>query len=321
MPEVYIIIVNYKNWQDTVECLESLFSLQYKNFKAIVVDNNSMNNSLEHLMEWANNSAVFKTAVSSPAAEQSSAHYIHYTTKDLPTSLDAFSGVAPLVFIQNETNSGFAKGNNLALQLLLNQDAYVWLLNPDMTVQPDTLTRLLQFIKDQPFKSITGCAIKNYLPPHEIDLYGGGKINFNSATVDYITNLDDLSKVDYMSGGSMFTHTRHFIDIGLLPEEYFLYWEETDWCYQARQKGYAMTVCTDAVCYDKISATIGKGYLADYYYTRNGLLFLSKYKRHKLALALFFAILRFLKKMLRGEWGRAKGVYKGAMAFLNKSKR
>lgn len=309
MPEVYVIILNYKNWQDAIECLESLFGMDYGNFKIVIVDNNSGNNSLEHLMQWIDASAGAAT----------DREYIYYTDRNLPAGLGPFSSLPRIVFIQNSENNGFAKGNNLAIQTLLQQDAYIWLLNPDITVRRDTLSQLVRFAGGQPFNTITGCTMRNYQPPHEVILFGG-KVKFNSATVKYVTSVKDIPQVDYVSGGSLFTHTRHFKDIGLLPDDYFLYWEETDWCYKARKKGYNIDVCVDAVCYDKISATIGKGFLAEYYYTRNGLIFLSKYKKSKLGLAYAFSVLRLLKKIFTGKWDNAKGVYKGVRSFI-KSRR
>ena len=106
----------------------------------------------------------------------------------------------------------------------------------------------------------------------------------------------------------------------MLPEEYFLYWEETDWCYRAKNKGYSLLLCETAICYDKVSSSIGKSFLADYYYTRNGLIFLSKYKKEKVATAVFFTIFRFLKRLVMGQPARAKGVYNGMLSFLNKDK-
>ena len=309
MADVYVIILNYKNWQDTRECLESLSRLHHRRFKVIVVDNNSGNGSLEHLMEWAD------TQLPVPAA--GAPRYQYFASHQLPERLDSFDRLPSIVFMQNPENNGFAEGNNLALRLLLQENAYIWLLNPDMTTQENALTALLQFAGNHSPKTITGTTIKNYLPPHEVLQYGA-KINFNSATVDHVTDIAHIPKIDYVCGGSLFAHTRHFNDIGLLPTDYFLYWEETDWCYQARQKGYDITVCTEAVCFDKISTSIGRGFLADYYYTRNGLIFLSKYKKQKLPLAFFFIFLRFMKRILSGQWAKAKGVYKGTITFLNK---
>ena len=94
-----------------------------------------------------------------------------------------------------------------------------------------------------------------------------------------IKGLGNLSRLDFISGGCLFTHAINFKRNGLLPEKYFLYWEETDWCYHARKKGCLLNVCTAAVCYDKISTIIGKGYLANYYYTINGLRFTSAIRK------------------------------------------
>jgi hypothetical protein len=80
--------------------------------------------------------------------------------------------------------------------------------------------------------------------------------------------------------------------------------------------GYKMLVCTSAVCYDKISTTIGKSFLADYYYTRNGLRFISKFKKGKLPLVLISGFLRMSKRVFKGEWSRAKGVFQGMITFL-----
>ena len=52
LPSVFIIIVNYNGWKDTIECLESLQNVTYPNYRIIVVDNNSTNSSLEYIKKW-----------------------------------------------------------------------------------------------------------------------------------------------------------------------------------------------------------------------------------------------------------------------------
>jgi GT2 family glycosyltransferase len=209
---------------------------------------------------------------------------------------------------------------NPVLKYLLQEDAYVWLLNPDMVVEETTLSDLSAFAVESPVESIIGSVIKYYSAPGKVHLYAGGKINFNSGTISMMKRKSELSQMDYVSGGSLFTHARNFQHMGLLPEDYFLYWEETDWCYRAKMKGYRLSLCETAVCYDKVSSSIGKSFLADYYYTRNGLLFLSKYKKDKVRVALFFTLLRFMKKMATGQPARGKGVYKGMVSFLKRDK-
>jgi len=52
-PKIAIIILNWNGWKDTIECLESVFRIDYPNYQVIVVDNNSPNNSMEYIKAWA----------------------------------------------------------------------------------------------------------------------------------------------------------------------------------------------------------------------------------------------------------------------------
>ncbi len=318
MPRVYVIILNYKNWNDVAECLESLFRSHYENFSVIVIDNDSQNKSLQYLRHWAQTHTDFRTRLSHFSKERIEKPISHacYTTESFTNNVVP-GNLPPLVFIQHKENKGFAGSINPVLNCLLKEDAYVWLLNPDMVVEESTLARLAKFAASHPPESIIGTVIKYYSSPTRIHLYAGGKINFNSGTISMVKDKKNISAMDYVSGGSLFTHAGNFNTMGLLPENYFLYWEEADWCYRAKMNGYQLSLCETAVCYDKVSTSIGKSFWADYYYTRNGLLFLSKYKKEKIGLAMFCTVLRFLKKIASGQPLRAKGVYKGMLSFVN----
>ncbi len=306
-PWVYIVILNYKNWQDVTHCLASVIQSEYKRYTVFVIDNDSRNDSLEHLIAWARQDA------------EKQIPFQHFTREEFKKNFN-LNPDRRIVFIQNNENLGFAAGNNLVIDKLKKEPGYLWLLNPDMVVEPGTLIELVRFAKEHSKQSVIGATIKHHLNANKVHLYGGARINFNSATVNLIDNKNEISEIDFICGGSLFTHANNFDIIGLLPEEYFLYWEETDWCYRAKNQGYEMLVCTSAVCYDKISSTIGKGFLADYYYTRNGLLFVSRYKSKKIPIVLFSAFLRLLKRLLSGNWERSKGVYSGILTFLNRRK-
>jgi len=298
--QVYIIIVNYKNWEDTRDCLDSLLHSDHPEFTVIVTDNASGNGSLGTLAAWAESRMPYRLF------QRDEWEQAGFTIAELPR----------LVLLQNDRNKGFAEGNNVAIRALLKENARVWLLNPDMTVEKSTLSALVNFATARPFRAITGAVIRAFEAPHLIHLYGGGAIHWKAGTVELLKTEADLSRLDYISGGALFTHTAHFNEIGLLPEEYFLYWEETDWCSRARALGYQLQVCPDAVCHDKISTTIGRGFMADYFYTRNGLLFLAKFKKAPAGVAMGFTFLRFLKRVSTGKWKRAWGVYKGYRSFL-----
>ena len=300
MLRVYIIIVNYIKWQDTLECLESVFRSSYKNFSVIVIDNDSKNDSLEHLAKWAA-SHSFK--------------YVFFQKKDINNSFDPLS-LPRLTFIQSDVNAGFAAGNNIALRLLQEQDAYFLLLNPDTIVQEDMLEEMTKFAAQRPSRAIIGARILSLTGNRELLFYGGATINFMTSTITPTRKISVTPPLDYIHGACFFSHTSNLRMVGLLPEMYFLYWEESDWCFRARQLGCEFHVCPSAICYDKISTVIGRGFMADYFYVRNGLLFISKYRTKNLPFVLFFNVLRFFKRVFTGKWQKASGVFKGTIDFF-----
>jgi len=302
-PKVYIIILNYQQWHDTLECLLSVMKSTYTNFSVFVIDNNSGNNSLEKLIGELED----KFTGAQP--------YVLLNKQQL-NEVKNISKLSKITFIQNAENAGFAAGNNVVLKLLRNEDAYFWLLNPDIVIEQNTLSELVQFTTQLPQESIVGPVIRSYSGNHKLVAYGGAKVNFYSATVSWIKKKNDIRQLDYISGGSLFTHASNLKRLGLLPEQYFLYWEETDWCYNAKQKGYGLYVCTSATCYDKGSTSIGRNFVADYYYARNGLLFISKFLTKNIPFVLFFLAMRFLKRGVTGRWQRARGIFKGTMDYF-----
>jgi GT2 family glycosyltransferase len=296
MPSLYILILNYKTWHDTLECLKSLFGSTFLSFQAVVLDNDSPEKKWELLTDWADDVKI---------------EYTFYP--QLPAALP---GETPLLFIQNEKNEGFAAGNNFFLRHIIHQDSYVLLLNPDMILNQDSLIKLMTFALAQPFRTLTGITIRDFDRPRCISLYGGGYIDRLTGTVKVIKDKALIHKLSFISGGCLFTHTSHFRETGLLPENYFLYWEETDWCHRALQKGYQLAVCTEAIGYDKGGTSVGRGFLAEYYYTRNGLYFIKKYHPAYLFSVCFFNTFRFFKRLLAGRTDKARGVWKGTFDFL-----
>ncbi len=310
MPKVYIIMLNYRRWEDSRECLASVLRSTYTNYSVFVIDNDSRNNSLEHLITWFE-----KKMASEALPREAQDTYVLFKRHQLNDSIDV-SKLPTLIFVQNNENAGFAAGNNIVLKMLRDTNAYFWLLNPDMVIQTDTLAELVQFSIKLPQESVVGSVLHSYSEGHELIAYGGARVNFLSATVVPIQNPDCIQRLDYISGGSLFTHTSNLNRLGMLPEKYFLYWEETDWCYSAKQKGHFLYVCTAAICYDKGSTSIGRNFIADYYYARNGLLFISKFRQKNIPIVLFFLGIRYLKRILTGRWERARGILKGTIDFF-----
>jgi hypothetical protein len=319
---VYVVIVNYNKWEDARECLDFLFRSDHQEFTVILVDNASPNGSLQRLMEWADAPAgPTPSDLPFPAGKlQKPIKYRHFQLKEWQQTTVERPKLPRLLFVQNDNNGGFAIGVNVALRRLLDQDSWIMLLNPDIVVQSDMLSETMRFASSQPFRTISGPVTLNYAPPHQVYIFGGARVNRRSGTMTYLKSAADLPDLDYISGGAFFSHAAHFREIGLLPEEYFIYWEETEWCFRARQRGYQMKVCETAICYDKISTTMGRGFRAEYYYTRNGLLFLNRFRENGRGPGMEFVFLRLLKRIVTGQWGKARGVYKGFRDYLTMKK-
>ena len=307
MDKIYIVILNYKKWEDTAQCLDSVLASDYPDFTVFVIDNFSQNSSLEKMIAYGKQKRPDQ--FSNPS---------FFTLIESGQLKSVFEIEKPpkVVFVQNKENKGFASGNNVVLQHIRQKNAYIWLLNPDMVIETGTASALWNTAEKANFRSIIGATIKYYENKDKVHFYGGAKINLSTATIHFINHKADIASLDYISGGCLFCHATHFSTIGLLPEEFFLYWEETVWCHKAKQLGYQLVVSLEAICYDKISTTIGKGFLSDFYYTRNGLTFISRYQPNKIAIVMAATFIRMGKRVVKGEWSRAHGVLQGVVSFI-----
>lgn len=316
-PKVYIVIVNYAGWQDTIDCLESLSRSRYAHFQVAVVDNHSPNDSVARIRQWLDRRAAAPAETAQPTTDAPLP--LTYALCDGAT-LDKTTLATTdqrVLLIQAPRNGGFAAGNNVFLRLLEDEDAYVWLLNPDMTVEPDTLPALVAEATRRPREVVVGCVVRSFHNPAQVLEFGGSRINFLTGTASTVTSPEDVHRIDYISGGTFFTHAGNFKRYGLLPEKYFLYWEETDWCYGAHRQGLVFAVCASAVCYDKIGTSIGRGFLAEYYYSLNALRFMKKYAPGYIPGVLFFNVFRMGKRLVQGKFDRMRAISKASLDFLS----
>jgi GT2 family glycosyltransferase len=320
--QVYIVIVNYNGWQDTVECLESILRLTYDHYQVFVVDNNSPNDSVEKLVQWAEGTLPYtysKNNTLKDVFHQPRRQKLTYRVYEQAAfEANEMHEVTPLLsIIKADANKGFAAGNNVVIQKLRQQEAFVWLLNPDMVTEADTLSKLVEFSSDHPRRTIVGTPVRSYSDPTLLLNYGCGRVNSFSGTISFIKSEKEIPTLEYISGGSLFTHAANFMELGLMEETYFLYWEETDWCFKANRAGYKQLLCQDAIVYDKISTSIGKGYLAEYYYTLNSLRFFKKYKSTYIPFVLTSNLLRLAKRIFARENLRAKAIIVATKDYLS----
>ncbi|MDM8536490.1 glycosyltransferase family 2 protein [Desulfobacterales bacterium HSG17] len=343
-PKIYILILNWNGWKDTLECLESVFRLKYDSFQVIVCDNASQDNSLERICAWAAGDETAKTEEHSPLAHMtrppvnkpiSFEFYNRHQAETLTETTDA-----PLILIQTGDNLGFAGGNNVGMRYILQMgDAeYVWLLNNDTVIDPMCLDHMLESVSIHEKPAICGSRVLFYYEPEIIQALGGAEYNkwtglaksigLGIPADKKIKPKQYESRLSYIVGASWLLPVRYLRDIGLMEEAYFLYYEEIDWCIRGAEK-YDLCYSDKALVYHKEGKSIGSSsdkrktsLLSDFYLFRNKLVFTWKYYPEALISVYATTFLQALNRIRRGQWDKAALIFSimlGKKKFENQS--
>jgi len=273
MKKVYIIILNWHGWQDTIECLESVFRLDYPEFRTVVCDNDSQDGSLEKIKAWAEGKIPANVATDNPLRHLTfppvakPITYEEYDRHQAETGSGDSS--ASMVLIRTGANLGFAGGNNAGIRYALARGDfdYVWLLNNDTVVKPDALAQMVRRMAEKPNAGMCGALIPFYNKPEIIWAAGGGTLNkwlIKSASIDYGQPVSKVSpqeeiepRMDYLAGASMLVSADFIRSVGLMSEEYFLYYEEPDW-YMRGKRRFSLAYADKAIVYHKVGISTNK---------------------------------------------------------------
>jgi len=239
-PLAYVVVLNYNGLQDTVECLESLARVTYRRLRVVMVDNGSSDGS-------------------------GSALASRYPRHD---------------FIQNERNLGFAGGYNAGIRLALERGAeYVCILNNDTTVSGGFLEPLVGALEKDGSAGIAGPVVCEHSRPDIVQSAGAranlylGKF-YGLHAGERRAGVAGISGVDYVSGACMLFRSSVARIVGYIPEDYFLFFEETEWCLKARKSGFGVICVGDSVIWHKGSGSTKNvsGAIA-YFMARNQIVF------------------------------------------------
>lgn len=334
---VYIVVINFKGWYDTIECLESLFRLKYTNYRIVVCDNASGDDSLERIADWANGAL--------PVVRQNETlDWLTTPPVEKPISFlrmragDAVSTSAiaeKLILVQSESNLGFAGANNIGLRMALANPHvdYVWLLNNDTVVEPGALSAMLDHMRCQPQAGICGSTLLYYDDPTVVQACGGSSYNRWFARGNHLGQgarwekaplpeaMESLMR--YVVGASMLTRRRFLEEVGLMDERYFLYFEEIDWALRGSPR-FALAYSPHAIVYHKEGASIGssttkkQGPLAEFYLARNRLLFTWTYYPYALPSTCGAILISAMRRLSSGEWTNFISIVKGLASGLMK---
>lgn len=323
MNRVYVIILNWNGWRDTVECLESVFKADYRDFRVVVCDNGSTDDSIDRIKSWASNALPSSEIVCASDQLTGRLEWKEYVRLEAESGGD-LSSDHPLVLIRNDANLGFAGGNNVGIRYVQarNDFAYVWLLNNDTVIENQALAALVKRIGEKPDAGMCGSTIRYYENPHKIQALGGGwhckwiGLPWHYGRRLRIDKSLDPSHaeswINYIEGASMLVSRQFLEEIGLMCEDYFLYFEETDWAVRAAGH-YTLAYAPESIIYHKVGASIGtsskpwrKSSVCDYYSIRNRILFTRKFYPYALPTVYIVIVCALLMRIVLGRWDRAR---------------
>lgn len=265
-PLVTIITINFNQLQHTLDLLKSLRKVTYPNFETIVVDNCSKVNPL--------------TDIKNQYPEVK-------------------------VIVSNE-NLGFAGGNNLGIREAKGE--YILFLNNDTEVDPDFLQPMVELFEKNPSAGAASSKIIYYNSDNIIQYAGSTCLNpltGRNKRIGYMERdmgqHDTLRETDLAHGCAMMVPRRVIDKVGMMPELFFLYYEEIDWCETIKRGGYKIFYVPKSKVFHKESMSVGKNStLKTYYMTRNRLLFMRRNSSgaSKMMALLFFIFLALPKNIL-----------------------
>lgn len=279
-PKVSIITVNYNQAAVTEELLTSLSSITYPNYEVWVVDNGSQQNCANLLQKFP---------------------HIH--------------------LIIHPENLGFAGGNNLALARA--SGSYLLLLNNDTEVTPGFLEPMVDACEQQPAIGVMSPRILFHNSGNLVQYAGTSAINpltcrgFTRGYLDQDNEQYNILQQTSLAHGACMLIRKSLVEqIGTLPEDYFLYYEEYDFCEQAKRAGFEIWYNGFSVIYHKESVSVGKlSPLKSFYMARNRILFARRnFSLINRLTAIAFFLLAAVPKTIMTE--AMKGRWKNVRAFL-----
>jgi GT2 family glycosyltransferase len=218
-PKVIIQILHFNNINDTLDCLKSVFSLSYPNFRILVVDNRGFEVNPESELELLKNQGRIE-------------------------------------LIRSHKNLGFTGGHNVGFNYSLKNNAdYVWILNNDTVVTKNSLCKLITDIE----QDISIAAISPVIYHHEsnsIQYLASIKdpqdkeFVYTKSIKEYQTWINNGNNI-YLWGTALLIRSSALIDIGFFYNELFAYYEDTDFCNRIFAKNYRTSVCIDTKIFHK----------------------------------------------------------------------
>lgn len=247
MRDLGVVICNFNKGTYLRSCLESLLASDFQNmtYEVIVVDNASDDGSPEMVRE----------------------HYPQVT------------------LLENETNLGGAGGFDRGIRYCIEKRySYVTLLDNDVILEENTIITLVEHIRSNPEAGVAGSKICTMDDPSVLQELGSfidweKEFNFFTPLKGYrdSSNLPDVVSCDYVPACCFVTTAEVLARVGSFNTDYFIYWDDMDWCTRVKCAGYEIHAINASRVYHKMGASTHPTTFGSYYFERNRVAFFLTY--------------------------------------------
>jgi GT2 family glycosyltransferase len=302
-PSYGVVLLNWNGVADTQCALDSLLAADPRPARVVVVDNGSKDDSLARLDEWAqrNREAL------------------------LEAKREATGSVAEWVTVLAETtNRGFSGGNNVGLALLARVPdiTHFLLLNNDATVASDYFGRMNDALRAYPDSALVGCTIFYHPDRNKVWFAGGYEVPYRALMLHRyeLPASREPHPTPFVTGCAMLISRALYEAEGGLAECYNpIYWEDTDYSFRARSRGWRVMLVPSAHVYHKVGASVGGESITPqvaFWQNRNRGYYVRRNYRgidRVAAIAYLFATkpARAMVEVLRGRASMASGILRG----------
>lgn len=279
-PLIYIVILNWNGWRDTINCLKYIQLITYPNFRTIVIDNGSEDNSWESIKDWA----IKEFEPTYYEIHHCLTNQLSYETLDNNNFAFTKNLQKNVVFLRSRKNLGFSGGCNIGISYAIDAGAdYVFLLNNDAETKSDILD-FLTSIAYEAKASVVGARVQDKHGKN--DLFVGNSWPhqlFGFKKLPPQKTLGSFWPSSYASGCAMLISRdilkRRYYDYGyFFDPKLFMYCEDNDFCLYALSQNYKCVIAREAIVYhEPASSSGGAGNPRSYYYLTRNRIFLCNF--------------------------------------------
>lgn len=270
MKELGIVICNYNKSSYVLKCIETVLASEYQDFDLYVVDNASTDDSVKAIRD---------------------------TYGDCVNVLE------------NSENLGGSGGFNTGLRKVLEKDyKYVCCLDNDVQVTPEAIGAMRDFLEENTEVGMVSAKVY-HLQMQEYVQQMGLYIHFNPFYAETIFadvkddgSLPEVVYCDTVAACALMMPVKVVREVGLMPEDNFIYWDDMEWGYLVKKQGYQVAAIGSAKVYHEMSANVRReNTFSKYYLWRNNLNFYMKYTPASMRDSMCFSMLHSVFDAMYGS--------------------